>query len=669
MITKDYLIETLHNFVNQVLDKRYQHFVTPEMFGAKGDGVTDDTLAFTRAFAQSNHVVCNSNKTYYFAGTVDASQLIGGILDVNYATLKNFHIRVCLKADNTTAYFASRFFVFKNATLNSYNYKPENWETPAIQCGAYVHIENVKGYNTPYLLAIPNVYRDYMIFRDINIGYSKTLFESDTFNLDAINLIKADGTFVRVNLEDIANIPTGQTDSTTSFAGDGWIIERVNECRAKEGSDYAFCHFLNNRPITFIGCIQTKFVIGQATRATFIDCHWEGTETYPEFYTLSNATTHTSPVYAEMVFNNCYFYNSYVLETDNRNVVYEHCFFRKDDMSVASADREYTLAETLNNTDYYDMKCRLIDCDFGCNVKIDTELFKLYKALPKGTRTEYSPTSMNDSTNGIVANKTLTPSASSHSALYPMLGTYSYKIISYATGTSKFPHQMKEFTRVVESLNNEADVFMHFKTGYGGGWWFEVYRTLPDTTIQKARFWFDPNNYGYPTASYKVRDNGRYCTFVLVHSSTALGVIEMEVIVPWITVSSIPTQYASPLVYEKNGVLVSTNNQKISGLTSTYKYAQVNDNFEPDFVTRSEMEQYIQEVDTLPTASASNAGQSYLYTGTTTATYQKGGIYECQQTSVDTYEWKLTNVPVAVVKDVVANSTDFADFKSKIALI
>lgn len=71
----------------------------------------------------------------------------------------------------------------------------------------------------------------------------------------------------------------------------------------------------------------------------------------------------------------------------------------------------------------------------------------------------------------------------------------------------------------------------------------------------------------------------------------------------------------------------------------------------------------------MPAASALNVGQSYLYTGATTATYQKGGIYECQQTSSDTYEWKLTNLPVAAVKDIVANATDFADFQSKIALL
>ena len=75
------------------------------------------------------------------------------------------------------------------------------------------------------------------------------------------------------------------------------------------------------------------------------------------------------------------------------------------------------------------------------------------------------------------------------------------------------------------------------------------------------------------------------------------------------------------------------------------------------------------ETTDFPTASASNVGKTYLYTGATTAIYQKGGIYECQQTLTDTYEWKLVNVPVATVKDVVANSTDFADFQSKIALL
>ena len=76
----------------------------------------------------------------------------------------------------------------------------------------------------------------------------------------------------------------------------------------------------------------------------------------------------------------------------------------------------------------------------------------------------------------------------------------------------------------------------------------------------------------------------------------------------------------------------------------------------------------LDRVAALPTASASELSKTYLLTGTQTG-YVKGGIYECQQTSNDTYEWKLTNLPVATVKDVVASSSDFADFQSKIALL
>lgn len=49
MITKDYLEQTLHDFENLVLRKRFAIQITPELFGAVGDGIVDDTEPINHA--------------------------------------------------------------------------------------------------------------------------------------------------------------------------------------------------------------------------------------------------------------------------------------------------------------------------------------------------------------------------------------------------------------------------------------------------------------------------------------------------------------------------------------------------------------------------------------------------------------------------------------------
>lgn len=59
--------------------------VTPEMFGAVGNGLTDDTQAMQDAFEAAQHVVLDGSKTYYCAGTLVI--LDGTTLDMNGATI------------------------------------------------------------------------------------------------------------------------------------------------------------------------------------------------------------------------------------------------------------------------------------------------------------------------------------------------------------------------------------------------------------------------------------------------------------------------------------------------------------------------------------------------------------------------------------------------------
>lgn len=123
-------------------------------------------------------------------------------------------------------------------------------------------------------------------------------------------------------------------------------------------------------------------------------------------------------------------------------------------------------------------------------------------------------------------------------------------------------------------------------------------------------------------------------------------------------------------VFEVPSIVIGTaedclkNIQTVSSFTC--KIVTPNDTY---FLEASKVVTDLKKVSTLSTASADYLDTQYLYTGSTTAQYIKGGIYECQQTLTDTYEWKLVNVPVAVMKGIVANSTDFADFQSKMALL
>lgn len=59
------------------LSKQVLH-VTPEMFGAVGDGVTDDTLAWEQAVSTGNKIVCGKNKTYLITSVgLDENDMAG----------------------------------------------------------------------------------------------------------------------------------------------------------------------------------------------------------------------------------------------------------------------------------------------------------------------------------------------------------------------------------------------------------------------------------------------------------------------------------------------------------------------------------------------------------------------------------------------------------------
>lgn len=114
------LYEKIIGFYNKIskLVEQLKNYVTPEMFGAKGDGITDDTAALQQMFSQAGinnqAIKLGNSKTYLVSNTLryDVSR---SNFDGNFATIKVSDN--CKKQDET--YYGSEPKVTGSWSLNS----------------------------------------------------------------------------------------------------------------------------------------------------------------------------------------------------------------------------------------------------------------------------------------------------------------------------------------------------------------------------------------------------------------------------------------------------------------------------------------------------------------------------------------------------------------------
>jgi hypothetical protein len=86
--------------------------VSPNMYGARGDGITDDTSALTAAFSSTYNTICQQGATYMTSDTVQIKngQDVRKVINLNGATIK-------AKAGHLKPFFASKF-----STPENYDY-------------------------------------------------------------------------------------------------------------------------------------------------------------------------------------------------------------------------------------------------------------------------------------------------------------------------------------------------------------------------------------------------------------------------------------------------------------------------------------------------------------------------------------------------------------------
>lgn len=158
-------VDNVPNLVNDALSKSVVS-TTPEAYGAKGDGVTDDTSAFTQAFATGLPVVLDPKKNYFFSGTVDAKEQSRVILIGNGAKLTNYAMTLNLSDDGTTwrkAHAAMPAIISQCYFMNGTD------DRPIFKTGSPLDIGYCNFRNVPWAVGyLSGLYIDYLHVHDSN---------------------------------------------------------------------------------------------------------------------------------------------------------------------------------------------------------------------------------------------------------------------------------------------------------------------------------------------------------------------------------------------------------------------------------------------------------------------------------------------------------------------
>lgn len=510
-------------------------YVTVEAFGAVGDGVTDDTAAFTAALAYGGVVVCTKD-AYYFAGTVKVPGTWNNIvLDLNGALLINFHLAYNMNSagNDWDQQYMQSLFIIKNGSMggSDWNNAAKNWQTPLIKAGGPMKLVDLTIQNAPYLMAIADEYIDQMEFTRVCQTSNASLF-SGKLTLDGINYIeRGTGTVKRIS------------DAPVSLAGDSWVFTACNEWRFEGNSNYKLVRTCRNNAATFINCIQSSVEVGLYSKAVFIGCHWEEGYTMP---TVSNQKLYLGSA----TFIGCYFWGECIL-WNYPNVTYVDCFVRQtyDNLSTSP------LAYTSGNLDWDDLECKLIHLGVGGGRIVDTEELKRRRYTPKRTYNALSSSRTSLSSSGASV------SSGAWGGSFSSTGNYSYKV--YLLATSYTNLAVDSATKSASISNKASSVALFDIMNAPGGYGVLVYRTSPNGTIHRALGWTDPLQMENINRSAQMRmvDYGGFAELQCGPDGSA-G--DMTTALPWVQVSSAPSLTVNNKLYEAGGVLVTTDNSAVS---------------------------------------------------------------------------------------------------------
>lgn len=439
-------IRDLSSQMDTKVSKKELGYVTPEMFGAKGDGVTSDYNAFQLAFDSGYNIKCSRGKKYNLLGGIIKVGKTSRILDLNSSQIIDSCFSYNLNSSNTDWDYAYNPECFEvcNGTIGH----TENTRLHPISCvflvGGYLKLKNLVIQRTPHLVAHAQRFIDHFVMENVRYqGYKSTA--QDYKGLDCINVIRrADGVIQK------------SSDSIYS-QGDGWLFKKVNEFHTEFDNNYRLVTLNYHQSLKFELCIQVGVTIGVRNVITFDTCHFESLNTDPRFMIQ---WLHDSNI----LFLNCSFISNYTI-LDKVCVTYRNCKFHIGRTSTKKWSEIFT--KRLIEYSCTFSNCSSVELGVIDNVRAYSDWnTPLCCLMSNYYITELGKITYRETNSDNVKN---TP-----------VGTYNI---------TTFVHLSNDFSKAyyrIDSELNKTKADTNISTGYffGRGIALEIYVTYPDGTIK-----------------------------------------------------------------------------------------------------------------------------------------------------------------------------------------
>lgn len=269
------------------------NYVTPEMFGAIGDGVTDDSEAFRQAIETEKPIVCTYGKKYNCLTEIVTEKTTINIIG-NRCMLKNFHVKINVNSGETSWINA---YPVPNSTIQDVNFNGTDLPDYCIKTGIPIKFLNCKWNFYDIMVKSYGSYMDYMVF-------------------DNCSFKDHSGTHYAIDL---------------AYLGDQHVFR---ECDfGGTGENRKFVSLSGCQSATIINCLFAGDHIIYSSNVVFIGCHMEG---------VSSITVGGDKTWSTILhFIDCYFWDMYTLSLAESSSFFDSCTFYISHQSIVGG-RDYT---------------------------------------------------------------------------------------------------------------------------------------------------------------------------------------------------------------------------------------------------------------------------------------------------------------------------------------